>query len=69
MILFATTLCPPVNKLFLLVTKFSIYFSKRHARGSTLDASVVALKTTIYARSRLHAQGSDLHTRLARALN
>ena len=25
--LFADPLCPPVNKLFLSVTKFSIYFS------------------------------------------
>ena len=65
--LFANTLCPPDNKFFLSVIKFSIYFSKRHARGSTLEA--FAVKTMIYERSRLRAWGSDLHTRLARALN
>ena len=54
--LFANTLCPPVNKLFLSVKKFSIYFSKHHARGLTLEASVMALKTTIHARSRLRAR-------------
>ena len=32
--------------------------SKRRARGSTLEASVVALKTTIHERSCLHARGS-----------
>ena len=38
--------------------KIEIYFSKRRARGSTLEASVVALKTTIHERSRLRARGS-----------
>ena len=33
-------------------------FSKRLARGSNLEASVMALKTATYARSRLPARGS-----------
>ena len=34
--------------------KYSI--SKRHARGSNLEASVMALKTMTYTRSRLRAR-------------
>ena len=33
-------------------------FSKRRARGSNLEASVMALKTATYARSRLRARSS-----------
>ena len=33
-----------------------IHFSKRRARGSNLEVSVMALKTTTYARSRIRAQ-------------
>ena len=40
------------------------YLLKRRARGSTLEASVMALKTTTYTRSRLRARGTDLRTRL-----
>ena len=32
--------------------------SKCRARGSNVEASVMALKTTTYARSRLRARGS-----------
>ena len=39
-----------------------VNFLKRRARGLTLEASVLALKTKIYARSRLRARGSDLCT-------
>ena len=35
-----------------------LIFSKRRARGSNLEASVMALKTATYARSRLRARGS-----------
>ena len=34
------------------------YFSKRRARGPTLEAFAMALKTTIHERSRLRARGS-----------
>ena len=34
------------------------YFFSKRARGSNLEASVMALKTTTYARSRLHARRS-----------
>ena len=43
-------------------------FSKRRAQGSTLETSVMALKTHtlafIYTRSRLRARNSDLRTHL-----
>ena len=36
----------------------SRFFLKRGARGSNLEASVMAVKTTIHERSRLRARGS-----------
>ena len=39
-------------------TFLNYFFSKRRARGSNLEASVMALKTTTYTRSRHRVQGS-----------
>ena len=56
------------NKLTLssgtLMFRLTETFSKRRTRGSTLEASVMALKTTLYTRFRLCARSSDLRTRL-----
>ena len=41
-----------------LIPACLIFFSKCRARGSTLEASVMALKTTIHERSCLGARGS-----------
>ena len=44
------------NVIFLNFSKN--YFPKPRARGSTLEASVMVLKTTIHECSRLRARGS-----------